>query len=95
MLFFIICSIKKGLTTFLLTKNHFLKPNLRINESHFWIRKSLRLIEDIRGELLKISVIDLEPILQHVKYSADKLYNKLMKHDRDKIAYLKEGFKKK
>ena len=52
-------------------------------------------MEDIRGELLKISIIDFESILKHVKYTADKLYNTLMKHYKDKIAKLKEDLKQK
>ena len=68
---------------------------LRINKSHFWIKNSLRLMENIRGELLKISVIDFESILKHVEYTANKLYNTLMKHYKDKIAKLKEDFKQK
>ena len=68
---------------------------LRINESPFWIRNSLWFMKNIRGELLKISVIDFESILKHVEYTANKLYNTLMKHYKDKIAKLKEEFKQK
>ena len=66
---------------------------LHINESHFWIRNSLRLMENIRGELLKVSVIDFESILKYVKYTTDKFYKTLMKHYKDKIAKLKEDLK--
>ena len=66
---------------------------LRINESHFWIRNSLRFMENVRGKLLKNSVIDFESILKHVEFTANKLYNTLMKHYDDKIAKLKEDFK--
>ena len=52
-------------------------------------------MENIRGELLKISVIDFESTLKHVEYTANKLYNTLMKHYTDKIAKLKEDFKQK
>ena len=52
-------------------------------------------MENIRGELLKISVIDFESILKHVKYTDNKLYNTLMKHYKDKIEKLKEEFKQK
>ena len=68
---------------------------LRINESHFWMRNSLRFMENIRGELLKNSVIDFESILKHVEFTANKLYNTLIKHYKEKIATLKQGFKQK
>ena len=68
---------------------------LRINESHFWIRKSLQFMDNIREELLKNSVINFESILKHVEFTANKLYNTLIKHYKEKIAKLKQDFKQK
>ena len=68
---------------------------LRINESHFWIRKSLQFMENIREELLKNYVINFESILKHVEFTANKLYNTLIKHYKEKIAKLKQDFKQK
>ena len=52
-------------------------------------------MENIRGELLKNSVIDFESILKHVEFTANKPYNTLIKHYKEKIAKLNQGFKQK
>ena len=52
-------------------------------------------MENIRGELLKNSIIDFESILKHVEFTANKLYNTLIKHYEEIIAKLKQGFKQK
>ena len=52
-------------------------------------------MENIRGELLKNSIIDFESILKHVEFTANKLYNTLLKHYKKKITKLKQDFKQK
>ena len=52
-------------------------------------------MENIREELLKNSVINFESILKHVEFTANKLYNTLIKHYKEKIAKLKQDFKQK
>ena len=52
-------------------------------------------MENIKGELLKNSVIDFKSILKHVELTANKLYNTLIKYYKEKIAKLKQDFKQK